>query len=508
MRDRNEDRAELGDLTATPMRERGERDGRRYWRIRDRERRTVATGWWTRDELDGAIAVALTSPRKTSRARSGAGSTVSDLLGLWRTAQLQRHAAGEIAPRTLDVYRHSVRSWLATDLASMLVSKLTRAHVADQVTAWRAAHVAARTVDLQVRILRIAVSWGADRGHCPDLDLALAPSARDDEHVYSGRVPTRAELVAVLAAMAPGPRRDAVEILGLTGARLGEVGALRVGDVDLAARTLRIWGRDEERNRRGKTRARLFPLRGRLLELCAELITTRPDGATTGEVSDGHDEAREPVGPVGPARQSPPAGPGDVLPVRRRDVRGDQHLDAVGRAVPVVAVAGPDVGGHRPRPVDVPVSERDTVGRDADARRPMDEGGAPEDVGTPSGVGSRVRPGRPQPAGLTRPATDRLLALPWSSNRAVGGALERTCKALGVEPVTPHGIRRLVVSELLEAAHGNAKRVSQLTGHSVMILMRHYVRPTANELGSLVEVAQLGEVEVDNVTPMRRKDGA
>lgn len=374
---RDEDRAELGDLIATPMRERGIREGRRYWRIRDRDRRTVVTGWWTRDELDGAIAVALTSPRKTVRARSAAGATVGDLLGLWRAAQVTRQAAGEIAERTLDIYRNSVRSWLATDLASMLATRLSRAVVTDQATAWRAAGVAPRTVDLQIRVFRAAVAWGADRGHCPAVDLAIPASARDDEHVYGGRVPTRADLVAVLAVVAPGPRRDAIEILGLTGARAGEVAALRVADVDLVARTIRLSGRDEERGRRGKTTARLFPLRGRLLGLVAELV----------------------------------------------------------------------------------------------------EGKAP---------------------------TDRLLDLPRHAVQVVSTELSRACVAAGVGSVTPHGIRRLVVAELLEAANGNAKRVSRLTGHSVTVLLRSYVRPTPDELASLVEVAQLGVLEVDNVRPMRR----
>lgn len=377
---RSEDRAELGQLIATPMRERGTRDGRRYWRIRDRDRLTVASGWWTRDEVDAALATALTTP-KTPRARSAAGGTVADLLRLWRDAQVTRHAAGDLADRTMAVYRGAVRSWLATDLASLLATRITRAIVVDQATAWRAAGVAPRTVDLHVSILRHVVSWGAGRGHCPDVDLAIPVSARDDEHVYSGRVPSRAEVSAVLDVVAPGPRRDGIEILSLTGARIGEVVALRVSDVDVVARTLRLCGKDEERGRRGKTRARLFPLRGRLLELATELTRDRPSEA-------------------------------------------------------------------------------------------------------------------------------RLLDLPPSGGDVLHHELARACVRADVELVTPHGIRRLVVGELLEAARGNAKRVSELTGHSVVVLMRHYVRPTLADLGSLVEVAQLGVETVDNVRPMRRGTGS
>lgn len=377
-RRQDEDRVVLGHLIATPMRERGERDGRMYWRIRTRDTRaTVAAGWWTRAEVDLEIATALRAPR-TPRSAPAAVRTVGDLLTAWRDAQVRRHEAGEIAERTLAVYRTAVRHWLSTGLAEVVVGRLSRPAVVDQATAWRADGVADRTVDLAVRILRQAAAWGADRQLCPDVDLAIREVARDDEHVYCGRVPTRDELSAVLDAIRPGPRRDAIEILGLTGARVGEIVALRVGDVDLDARTLRITGRDEERGRRGKVRPRLFPLRARLLDLCRRLAADRPAG-------------------------------------------------------------------------------------------------------------------------------ERLLALPRSGDHLLHTELTRASTAAGVEPVTPHGIRRLVVDELLETAGGDAKRVSLLTGHSVVVLLRRYVRPSQADLGSLVERAQLGEESRDNVRPIRAR---
>lgn len=373
------DRVVLGHLTATPMRGRGVRpDGRRYWRIRTRDtRETVSTGWWTRAEVDEAIADALRAPRTPRSGRGGAAPrTVGDVLIAWRDAQIRRHEAGEIAERTLSIYRTSVRRWRSTTLAEVTVRQLTRAAVVDQATAWRASGVADRTADLDVRILRQAWAWGTDRELCPELDLAISAVARDDEHVHCGRTPTREELTAVLDHVAPGPRRDGIEILGLTGARVGEVVALRVADVDLRARTLRLSGRDPERHRRGKVRARLFPLRGRLLELVVGLVVDR------------------------------------------------------------------------------------------------------------------------SPA-------DRLVDLPRSGDHLLHTELTRASERARVELVTPHGIRRLVVTELLEAAHGNAKRVSELTGHSVVVLLRHYVRPSAADLGELVEVAQLGAEVVDNVRPIR-----
>jgi integrase len=366
--DSTQDRVVLGHLTATVMRARGERpDGRRYWRIRTRDtRETVSSGWWTHEEAIAAVAREVTRPRESRSSCAGeAARTVRDLLDAWGDAQVRRHAAGEIADCTAGNVERGISRWLATSVVDERLDRLTRALVSDQVTAWRAAGASARTVDYQVRTLRQAVRWGHERGLCPDVPLRIPTTARDDEHVYCGRVPSRLEVQAVLLALRPGPRRDAIEILGLTGARVGEVAALRVRDVDLAARTLRLSGRDEERGRRGKTRARLFPMRGRLLELAARLV--------------GQD-------------RSP-----------------DERLCS------------------------------------SDA------------------------------AGLTR---------------QLHACLGRASRRAGVDPVTPHGIRRLVVAELLE--HADPKRVSELTGHSVTVLLRYYVRPTAAELGAVVEAAQLG----------------
>lgn len=356
------DRVVIGDLSATPMRARGERDGRRYWRIRrlTGQRETLATGWWTRVEAEAAVERVRQSPTRSPRSASAGGRTVGDLLREWRDAQVKLHAAGDLAQRTLSIYRTSVRHWLGVPLHEVLVTRLTRATVEDQATSWRADGGAARTVDLLIRVLRQAVAWGAERGLCPDVDLAIPARARDDEHVNCGRVPTRAEVQAVLAVIPPGPRRHGAELLALTGARVGEIVALTVADLDLDARVVWLSGRDVERARRGKTRPRAFPLTGRMLTLVREL---------------------------------------------------------------------------------------------ADGRQP----------------------------------TDRLVDLPRSGTHLLHTSLVRASELAGVERVTPHGIRRLVVSELLEVA--DARTVADLTGHSVVVLLRHYVRPTRARLVEVVQQA-------------------
>lgn len=80
--------------------------------------------------------------------------------------------------------------------------------------------------------------------------------------------------------------------------------------------------------------------------------------------------------------------------------------------------------------------------------------------------------------------------------------LTAACEAAGVPVFTTHGIRRLVVEELLERE--NARRVAELTGHSVVVLLRRYVRPTNEQLRDVVARAGLtAEERTDNVRQFR-----
>lgn len=359
----------IGGVTASQMADRGVDGEQLYWRIRGPgpARQTLWTGWATPTEIElvAARLVAAGIPSRPERRAAGPVRTVDDLVVAWAGAQAARREASEIAERTLAAYQGAVRHWRSSRLADVRVELVTRAQVRDQATAWLRAGVAPRTVDFAARVLVQAWIWGAERGLVRELDLTTPQLARDDEHVYTGRVPLRTEIQAVIARIRPGPRRDAIEVLSLTGARVGEVTALLVRDVDLVREQLRLTGSDERIDRRGKVRPRQFPLRGRLLELIRELVRDR------------------------------------------------------------------------------------------------------------------------QPS-------DRLLDLPRSGSHLLHTELVRASAAAGVEPVTPHGIRRTVVAELLEVA--DPKTVSELTGHSVVTLLKRYVRPTRARLAETLDRAGLDRV--------------
>lgn len=279
-RRRDEMRVVLDEVIATPMWERGEQDGRLYWRIRTRDakRRTVAQGWWTLAEAQRECARLVMQGIPSPPSSRGDVRTVGDLMRRWVQAQERRLEARKIAPLSLDVYRRGARYWIGA-LDDVLVSRLTRTMVEDQITDWQASGVAPRTCQSAVAVLRAAVRWGAERGHVPQppdlrrLDLRV----RDDEYVYTDATPSRVDAAAVLAHIPPGPARDLIAILAYTGCRVGEAAALTVGDVDLRAGLLTISGQDERRGRRGKVKPRHWPISGELADLLQRLTAGRPD---------------------------------------------------------------------------------------------------------------------------------------------------------------------------------------------------------------------------------------
>lgn len=280
-RQQDPDRVVLAHLTATPMRDRGtDEQGRRYWRIRHRQTRaTVKTGWWTREEVEAAVAAELATP-SSSRSRPSnpeVARTVGDVLDRWTRAQVERRDGGEIAERSLTNYRHAARCWKHA-IGEVLASALTRELVEDTLRAWRSGSMSPRTAKLNADVMADVVRWGARRGLCPAVDLQRLAAAQVDheERVNCEYTPTRSEADAVLARIPPGRNRALIELLGLTGARVGEVAALTVGSWDRERGELLISGRDRRRQRRGKVRTRRWPILGRLGDLLGELAAGRP----------------------------------------------------------------------------------------------------------------------------------------------------------------------------------------------------------------------------------------
>lgn len=279
------DRVAIGDLSATPYRQRKRPrkvpEDWRYWRIRRLSNRELAgSGWFPSRAAVEAEVVRLqgTSPRSKADVPVVV-RTVGDLLDEWTRAQRQRQKSGEIAERSLTNYLQAVAYWKDPEgLRDVLISALTRELVEDTIRSWRTDDppVAPRTCVLAADVLRAAVRWGSQRGHCALVGLRdlQSEAVEDDEFVNCGYTPIRDELDLVLATIPPGRDHDLCRMLDLTGARIGEVAALPIRAWDRHAGELLISGRDRRRKRRGKVRTRRWPvladLGGLLERLCAD----------------------------------------------------------------------------------------------------------------------------------------------------------------------------------------------------------------------------------------------
>lgn len=359
---------ELGDVSATPMRDRGvDEEGRRYWRARtgpSKARRTLWTGWATREQVEVVVADLVRKGIPSPRSDRAVARTVADLMARWTEHQEKRREGGQIAARSLTNYKQAARYWKDA-IGDVSLRALTRVLVEDTITEWLAEGVAPRTAKLAVDVLAAATIWGAQRELCARVELGRLAvlQIRDDEHVMNVRTPESGEVAAALERMA-GWHQALLSVQALTGARIGEVAALHVRDWDRAGAELEISGRDELRDRRGKVRARRWPVLAELGELLGRLAGDRP---------------------------------------------GDERLVE----------------------------------------------------------------------GVPREFVPQL-----------GRALREACVEAKVEPFTSHGIRRMVATELLASGEDH-KRVSELTGHSVLTLLRFYARPSRRQLRESVARARL-----------------
>lgn len=233
-----------------------------YWRAeqyRGATAETVWTGWGTVEEADAAVARLV-----TGESTPGAHDceTVRDLLSLWHGGIEQR---GDLAPATIDGYGAGavrLRDVIGT-VALARVDRATIERYRDQ--ALRMGRTA-RTVQTDLKLLRLAWRWGRETGHAPERDLPRV-SVRAPELVHARVTP---ESVAATVARLEGASRVHLLLLWATGCRVSEIAALRWGDVretptrtwiavtgkrrrrevplpTTAAAVLRAWGVDQDR---------------------------------------------------------------------------------------------------------------------------------------------------------------------------------------------------------------------------------------------------------------------
>lgn len=164
--------------------------------------------------------------------------SVGDLLRAWLFEQEQRGPQGSvreehrIAKRTLQMYEGAAKRLIAVADAAPLkkVSSTWLFELRDALSET----YAPRTVRADLKVLRQATMWGAARGvDVPLLDFrpVMKKGRRDKERVNRDRTPTHEEVAQLYADLKRTSLRLGLYIAWKTGARIGEVGALRWCDV-------------------------------------------------------------------------------------------------------------------------------------------------------------------------------------------------------------------------------------------------------------------------------------
>lgn len=260
----------LEPATVRPLRPPRASDQERwYWQARatvDGCRIVVWSGWATPQEARRAVASAL--------ARGPVGPqvfavrdvrTVRDLLRYWLGGQQERP---ELSAYTRRGYRSSARR-IAAALGPCQLSRLDQ----PAIERWRAdalRRYAPATVRADLSVLRAAWSWGRSVGLCQDRSL---PAIRVAGGPVRLRTTPSAADVAAVAAHLDGWPRIALLLLAGTGARIGEIAALRWDDVVLAR------GRATA-TLCGKTGTRTVPLLGDLPAVLEAWKREQPENAS------------------------------------------------------------------------------------------------------------------------------------------------------------------------------------------------------------------------------------
>ena len=249
---------------------RGPRDGAWYWvaeRFRGTSKKhgvTVWTGWGTRSEASRAVAAVVAAGEDTTpqrKVQADTVGTVKDLLEFWLG---QREDTAKAS--TLGSDRTCAKR-LVQRIGGVHISRLNR----DALQRYRVEALrdglAPASVGLDLGKLRAAWNWAREVALVEDKDLRIPRFKKPPTRAKY--TPSRAEVDAVLLALdgLRSPERErrpprwvkpALLLLAETGARIGEVAALRWESIDSDRRLVHL---------DGKTGPRVVPVSAGML-LC------------------------------------------------------------------------------------------------------------------------------------------------------------------------------------------------------------------------------------------------
>ncbi len=109
-------------------------------------------------------------------------------------------------------------------------------------------------------------------------------------------------------------------------------------------------------------------------------------------------------------------------------------------------------------------------------------------------------------AGGPDPASWVLGVRPSTMNGNVYKGILAAAQTSGHPPWTPHGLRRAAVDRLYRSG-ADPGLAAALLGHSPEVALRHYRRPSLEDLRAALEVARLGHLPAGQVVPLKGGGG-
>lgn len=246
------------------------------WRLPDRSKRRKTFKTEREARIFAASIVTKSASGEAIDPRAGKVTLASVYKG-WLTSRL------DLSPKVRHGYEDNWRSRIEPRFGNWHFARIDHQSIQSWVNEMVQSGLGPRTVRWVHSVLKMTLDYAIDDGQLLSRNPAartIFPPLRQTTHTYL----TTAEVAAL--AEACGRQGDVVILLAYTGMRFGELVGLRVEDVELDVRRIRVrrsitqvGGKLVEGNPKSAAGRRSIPFSQRLLPILAERLADRPPGA-------------------------------------------------------------------------------------------------------------------------------------------------------------------------------------------------------------------------------------
>ena len=254
-------------------------DGPRFdveWRLPDRAKRRKTFKTEREARVFEASVVTKTASGGVVDPRAGR-VTLATVYKAWLASRL------DLSPKVRRGYEDNWRSRIEPRFGNWHVARIDHQSIQAWVNEMAASGLSPRTLRWIHSVLKMTLDYAIEDGQLLARNPAARtkfPTLRQASHTYL----TTSEVAAL--AEACGSQGDVVLLLAYLGLRYGELVGLRVEDVDLTARRIRVrrsitqvGGKLVEGNPKSAAGRRSIPIPKRLLGILASRVSDRPPGA-------------------------------------------------------------------------------------------------------------------------------------------------------------------------------------------------------------------------------------